>query len=85
MWGELKYFSFLQKVQNGCESISFLFNGYQNSFTGVKRPGRQLACCPRLGMGGALPLLPQHSFMAWTSRGLPSFLFSVSEIKLGTM
>ena len=85
MWGGTRHFSFLQTVQNDCESLSFLFNGYQNSFPGVKRQGRELAYCPRSRMSGALPLLPQHAFMAWISTGLPFFIFSVSEIQLGTV
>jgi len=75
MWGGTRHFSFLQNVQNDCESLSFLFNGYQNSFPGVKRQGRELVYCPRLRMSGALPLLPQHAFIAWISTGLPFLSF----------
>jgi hypothetical protein len=85
MRGGTRHFSFLQNVQNGCESLSFLFNGYQNSLPVVKRLGHELSRCPRLRMSGDLPLLPQYAFMSWTSTGLPSFIFSVSEIKLSAI
>jgi hypothetical protein len=84
MRGVTRQFSLLQNVQNGRESLSFIFNGYQNSFPGVKWPGRKLVHCQRLRMSGALPLLPQYAFLAWISTVLPSFIFSMSEIKLGT-
>lgn len=35
---------------------------------GLKRSERDLHLVPNLGMCGALPLLPQRAFMAWTGK-----------------
>ena len=58
-----------------CGPTRFLFNGYQSSFLGVKRPGPEADhsprhLVPRLRMSGALPLLPLPASMAWTGTAL---------------
>lgn len=51
---------------------TFLFNGYRVFSPGVKRPGREVQHSPHLvsvlRMRGGVPLIPQYTFMAWTSK-----------------
>ena len=58
-----------------CDSHSLLINRYLGSLSGVKRPepyvATNLRLAPKFEMGGAIPLLPIHSFMRW--RGKTSF------------
>ena len=64
--------------------LSLLYNGYQGSFPGVKRPSRKMTIClylaPRLGMSGDIPLFPLYDFMA---RGGTTVPYNDSEMAEG--
>jgi len=57
-------FSPSQKVQTACRAHSLILHGYRGCLYGVEWTGRdvQLRLMPRLGMSGAMPLLPLHAF-----------------------
>ena len=61
--------------------LSLLFNGYQGSYPGVKRPRRKMTNClypaPRWRMSGARPQFPLYAIMA---RGRKAVTFTDFEM-----